>query len=57
MKDYVLILGDLSDKAAVVTAAPCVATCRVFEQKSAEAILGAENHHAGDMVIGNELGE
>jgi len=43
--------------AAVVTAALCVATCRVFEQESAEAILGVGNHHAGGMVLGNEPGE
>jgi len=45
--------------AAVVTAALCVATatCRVFEQESAEAIVGAGNHHTGGMVLGNEPGE
>ena len=28
-----------------------------FEQESAEAILGAGNHHTGGMVLGNEPGE
>ncbi len=43
--------------AALFTAALCVTTCRVFEQESAEAIVGAGNHHAGGIVTGNELGE
>ena len=43
--------------AAIFPAALCVATCRVFEQESAEAIVGAGNHHAGGVVPGNEPGE
>jgi hypothetical protein len=34
-----------------------VATCRLFEQESAEAILGVGNHHAGSVVLGSEPGE
>ena len=44
-------------QAADILAAPYVATCRVFGQESAEAILGEGSHYEGTMVAGNELGE
>jgi hypothetical protein len=44
-------------RAVAVTAAPCVATCSVIGQESAEAIFGDGSHHAGTMETGNELGE
>ncbi len=34
-----------------------MATCKVFGQESAEAIVGEGSHHAGAMGTGNELGE
>ncbi|NOR26440.1 MAG: hypothetical protein GQ542_19040 [Desulforhopalus sp.] len=44
-------------QAADVLAAPCVVTCRVFGQESAEAILGAGSHPKGAWETGNEPGE
>ena len=44
-------------RAAVILAAPCVATCREFGQESAEAILGEGSHPKGTWETGNELGE
>lgn len=49
--------GRLVHRAVVVSAAPCVATCREFGQESAEAILDEGSHHAGEMGTGNEQGE
>jgi hypothetical protein len=43
--------------AVAVSTAPCVATCRVIGQESAETIVGEGHHHEGAVVIGNELGE
>ncbi len=43
--------------AVAVSTAPCVATCKVIGQESAEAIVGEGSHHEGAVVTGNELGE
>ena len=49
--------GRPAQQAADILAAPCVVTCRVFGQESAEAILGEGSHYEGTIVAGNELGE
>jgi len=49
--------GRPARQAVAVTAAPCVATCRVIGQESAEAIVGVGSHPTGAWATGNELGE
>ena len=44
-------------QAVVASAAPCVATCRVIGQESAEAIVGAGRLPTEASEIGNEPGE
>ncbi len=44
-------------RAVKVTTAPCVATCSVIGQESAEAVLGEGNLLKGAEEIGNEPGE
>jgi hypothetical protein len=41
-KDHVIIRGDLSGMRSHCAKAPCVATCRVTGQKSAEVIVGVK---------------
>jgi hypothetical protein len=49
--------GRPARQAVAVKAAPCVATCRVIGQESAEAIVGVGSHPKGAWVNGNEPGE